>query len=438
MSIWLKPSAPEVALPSAPDEARAQGVHPLDYLRGRGFVQDVAGEQGLWAAFAAGPVTAYVGFDPTAISLHVGHLLGIMMMASLQRLGHRPIALGGGATALIGDPSGKSAARALLAEETIRANLEQILEQFGRYLDFAGGRFGDNPPALLVNNADWLLPLRYIPFLRDIGRFFSVNEMLDAETYRRRLETTGLNFVEFNYRLLQAYDFLHLFREHGCLLQMGGSDQWGNIVAGIDLIRKSDGRDAFGVVCPLITTANGQKMGKSEGNSVWLDPVLTTPFDFYQYWVDVDDADLARLLRLYTFLPERRIADLTAVSGAALREAKRVLAHEVTALAHGVEQAEMAAAASQALFGGALPAAVDSLPTLEIAVPADGQAPTVASLFVRAGLCASHSDARRQAAHGGLSIDGQRVVNVDHPYVPAGGSVLLRRGKKRFRRVRLC
>ena len=271
--------------------AAARGQNPVDYLRSRGYLQDVTDETALRDAFENGAVTAYIGFDPTAASLHVGHLLGIMMLASLQRFGHRPIALAGGGTAMVGDPTGKTSTRAVLSVDAIQENLKSIVKQFGRYIDFAGGRFSDGaPPALLVNNADWLLELRYIEFLRDIGRHFSVNEMLAAETYRNRLETTGLNFVEFNYRIVQAYDFLHLHRAVGCTLQMGGSDQWGNIVAGVDLIRRVESAEAFGLVCPLLTTSSGQKMGKTEGNSVWLSPEMTSPYDYYQYWVNVEDA----------------------------------------------------------------------------------------------------------------------------------------------------
>jgi tyrosyl-tRNA synthetase len=417
-------------------EARAAGLGPLEYLRARGYVQDVSDPEGLQRAFAEGVVTAYVGFDPTAPSLHVGHMLGMMMLAALQRFGHRPIALGGGGTALVGDPSGKTSTRAIVSDAEIRANLERILPQFTRYLDFAGGRWGDNPPALLLNNADWLLELRYIPFLRDIGRHFSVNEMLTAETYRQRLETTGLNFVEFNYRLVQAYDFLHLFRSEGCTLQLGGSDQWGNIVAGVELIRKADGGKAFALVCPLLTTASGQKMGKSEGNSVWLDAAMTSPYDFYQYWINVDDADMERLLRLYTFLPESRIRELTAVEGEALREAKQTLAREVTALAHGAEAVEAAEAAARALFAGEPDRDDPNIPTVEIAL-GESAGMTLADLFVRAALVASRGEARRKAAEGALWLDGARVSDVDAPFLPVGDSALLRFGKKRYRRIRI-
>jgi len=427
---------------TALDEARAAGLNPLDYLRSRGYVQDVSDEPGLRRAFAEGSVTAYVGFDPTAPSLHAGHLMGIMMLAVLQRFGHRPIALGGGGTALVGDPSGKTSTRNLVSEEDIRANLVRILPQFDRHLDFAGGRFGDNPPALLLNNADWLLPLRYIPFLRDIGRHFSVNEMLAAETYRTRLEGSGLNFVEFNYRIVQAYDFLHLYRAEGCTLQMGGSDQWGNITAGVELIRKAEGGRAFGLVCPLLTTASGQKMGKTEGNSLWLDPELTSPFDFYQYWVNVDDADVEKLLRLYTFLPEGEIAALTAEGGVALREAKRALALEATALTHGREEAERAAAAARALFGagGGLGPEPDdpAIPTIEISASEIAAGIPVADLFVRAGLAKSRGEARRLAEQGGLAIDEARLDDVDAPWSPPGAIALLRAGKKRYRRVRIA
>jgi tyrosyl-tRNA synthetase len=427
---------------SAPALARAAGVHPLDYLQARGYVQDVTDADALRTAFDAGVVTAYVGFDPTAPSLHVGHLLGIMMLATLQRFGHRPIALGGGGTALVGDPTGKTATRAVLTPEEIAANLANILKQFEHHLDFAGGRFGENPSALLLNNAEWLLSLRYIEFLRDIGRYFSVNEMLAAETYRQRLETSGLNFVEFNYRLVQAYDFLHLYRAYDCTLQMGGSDQWGNITAGVDLIRRAERTQAFGLVCPLLTTASGQKMGKTEGNSVWLDPTLTSPYDFYQYWINVEDADVAKLLRLYTFLPEERIDNLTNLGGEALRDAKAVLAWETTALTHSREAADEARAAARALFARtsrSLTAdalvADDSFPTTTISRQQVNDGMTLAELFVTAGLCSSRGEARRLASQGGLSVNGERVQEVDQSVSTSADALLLRVGKKRYRRV---
>jgi tyrosyl-tRNA synthetase len=278
-----------------------------------------------------------------------------------------------------------------------------------------------------MNNADWLLPLRYIEFLRDIGRHFSVNEMLAVETYKQRIESgLGLNFVEFNYRLVQAYDFLHLYRATGCTLQMGGSDQWANIVAGVDLIRRVEGGRAFALVCPLLTTASGEKMGKSEGNSVWLDPAQTTPYDYYQYWINVEDADVEKLLRLYTFVPDDRIA------------AKRALAYESTKLTHGEDAAREADAAARALFGRHDAATLltdESIPTAELAAAEVAAGLSIADVFVHAGLCASKGEARRLAAQGGLSIDDHRVDDVDRPFTPNGEAALLRVGKKRYKRV---
>jgi tyrosyl-tRNA synthetase len=414
--------------------ARDRGTSLIEYLRSRGYVQDISDETGLADAFATEQLTAYVGFDPTAASLHVGHLLSIMVLGSIQRFGHRPIALAGGGTTMVGDPTGKTATRKVLTLEEIRKNLQSVIRQFDRYIDFKGGRFGDrSPAALLVNNADWLLELKYIEFLRDIGRHFSVNEMLAAETYKQRLESTGLNFVEFNYRIVQAYDFLHLFRTVGCRLQMGGSDQWGNIVAGVDLIRRVESKQAFALVTPLITTTGGAKMGKSEGNSLWLDPGMTSPYDYYQYWINTDDADVRKMLYLYTFLPGDQIDDLTSVSGEALREAKRVLAFESTALTHGEKAAEEAAAAATRLFSGqtALDPADDSLPTVTIETT-DGL--TIGDLFVLAGLASSRGDARRTATQGGLSINDERVSDVD-ALVEGIQPRILRAGKKRFQRV---
>ena len=422
--------------------ARERGVHLVDYLRSRGYVQDISDESGLRELIDREVVTGYIGFDPTAASLHVGHLLSIMVLGTLQRFGHRPIALAGGGTTMVGDPTGKTATRKVLTPAEIQTNLQNVVKQFDRYIDFKGGRFGDrSPAALLVNNADWLLQLRYIEFLRDIGRHFSVNEMLAAETYKLRLETTGLNFVEFNYRIVQAYDFLHLYRTVGCKLQMGGSDQWGNIVAGVDLIRRVEGGHAFALVTPLLTTASGQKMGKSEGNSLWLDPTMTTPFDYYQYWVNTDDADVRKLMMLYTFLPEDLIDELTSVEGEALREAKRVLAFESTRLTHGDEAAREAQEAATRLFSGnragADLLADEGIPSVEIP-RSDVDAMSIADLFVRAGLSSSRNDARRTATQGGLSIGDTRLTSVDDPVPVDGTALLLRAGKKRFMRVLLA
>ncbi|MGC4106696.1 MAG: tyrosine--tRNA ligase [Thermomicrobiales bacterium] len=430
---------------SAPEIARQQGMNPVDYLRQRGFIHDLSDEAGLRKAFDEGTVTYYIGFDPTGPSLHAGHMVSIMLLASLQRMGHRPIALGGGGTAMVGDPTGKTVSREIIKLEDLEANLRSITGQLAKYLDFEGDRFaGGNPAATLVNNADWLLHLQYIPFLRDIGKHFSVNEMLSLETYKTRIESgNGLNFVEFNYRLVQAYDFLHLFREVGCTLQMGGSDQWANITGGVDLIRRADQGKAFALVSPLVTTASGEKMGKTgSGVRVWLDPEQFSPYDYYQYWVNTDDVMVETYLNRFTFLPNDEIAALTSVAGEALREAKRVLAFEATALAHGVDAAEQAEHAAKALFsgggaGGSITAADASLPTTEIP-SAEVADLTLADAFVLADLAKGRGEARRLATQGGLSVDDVKVEDVDLPLadvLSGRDAVILRAGKKRFKRV---
>lgn len=423
--------------------AQRAGIGPIDYLRQRGFVYDVTDETGLAAEFAKGPVTLYIGFDPTATSLHVGNLVGIMLMANLQRFGHRPIALAGGGTVMIGDPSGKSVERQMLTIETINQNLVGIRQQLSGYLDYEGGKFGNNPAAVMKNNADWLLGLELIPFLRDIGKHFSVNEMLSSETYRVRMETVGLSFIEFNYRILQAYDYLHLNRTEGCILQCGGSDQWGNITAGTDLIRRVTGTRAFALVTPLITASSGRKMGKSEGNATWLDPNQTSPFAYYQFWRNTEDADVARFLRIFTFVNDERIDALTAAEGVGLTEAKELLAWEATALTHGPSAADEAATASRALFSRGDDSEIDeealfaSDAGLELAA---ADSITVVDLFIQAGLCSSRNEVRRLAEQGGLSIDGERMsdANAVVTGTASGDRRVLRAGKKRVRYVRFA
>jgi tyrosyl-tRNA synthetase len=427
---------------SAPEYARAQGMNPVDYLRQRGFVHDIVDEEGLKAELEKDPVTYYIGYDPTGPSLHAGHMATIMLHATLQRFGHRPIVLTGGGTAMVGDPTGRTSAREIIRVEDLERNVAGISTQLSRYLDFEGGTFGDNPAATLLDNADWLLKLEYIPFLRDIGRHFSVNEMLSTETYRVRFETGGLNFVEFNYRLVQGYDFLHLYRTERCILQMGGSDQWSNILGGVDLIRRADAGKAYALVQPLITTPTGEKMGKTgSGLRVWLNPEMFSPYDYYQYWMNTDDAQVREYLKRFTFILNEEIDDLTSVEGEALREAKRVLAFEATAMAHGLAEAEKAEAATKALFSGAKAAVTaddPNLPTTEISRVEIGDDMTLADAFVLAELAKGRGEARRLASQGGLSVDDEKVTDVDVPFAGVIGdrdAMLLRAGKKRFKRV---
>lgn len=427
---------------SAPEYARAQGVAALDYLKQRGFVHDVSDEDGLREHLETGSRTYYIGYDPTGISLHAGHMATLMLHGTLQRFGHRPIAVAGGGTAMVGDPTGRTSAREIIQLEDLERNLQGISAQLAKYLDFEGGQFGDNPAATLVNNADWLLKLEYIPFLRDIGQHFSVNEMLASETYKKRFESGGLNFVEFNYRLVQGYDFLHLYRNEGCTLQLGGSDQWSNILGGVDLIRRADAKKAYALVQPLITTPSGEKMGKTGGGlRAWLNADMFSPYDYYQFWVNTDDVMVETYLKRFTYILDEEIAELTRVSGEALRESKRVLALEATAMAHGIEAAQQAEEATKRLFAGAGvgPDASDAtLPTTEIAAADLSDAFTLADAFVAAELAKSRGEARRLAEQGGLRVNDEQMRDVDVPFASLLGdesAVLLRAGKKRFKRV---
>lgn len=405
-------------------------MNALDVLRERGFVYQVSDEDGLRRAFEA-QVTAYCGYDPTDESLTVGNLVSIMLLAHLQRLGHRPIALVGGGTGMIGDPSDKLAARPLLAVEQIDANVANFQRQLSRYLDFESGR------ALLVNNAEWLRPLGLIEFLRDIGRHFSVNAMLDLEFVRTRLASqAGLTYLEFSYILLQAYDYLELYRRYGCTLQVGGSDQWANILAGADLIRRLEGGRAYALVTPLITTASGRKLSKSEGMAVYLDPRKTSPYEYYQFWINTEDADVERYLALYTFLPMEEVRRLGRLQGADLRYAKEVLAWEATALTHGPEEADKAREASRAVFRGEA-GPLDAVPA--VPVPRDEIAAGIplVDLLVRAGLAESKRMARPRIQQGAVTVNQERVTDerlvVDERYLMDGG-ILIGLGK-RFRRV---
>lgn len=401
----------------------------LAVLRERGFIQQINDEPGLAARLAAGPTTFYVGMDPTANSLHVGHTVPIMAMAHLARAGHRGIAVMGGGTAMVGDPSGKTELRPLLTQEEIQQNRKPIEGQVRRYLA------GVEQNLIVEDNADWLMSLRYVDFLRDIGRHFSVNRMLAAEAYKIRLEK-GLSFIEFNYQLLQAYDFLVLFRKHGCALQIGGDDQWGNILAGTDLIRRLEQKEAFGLTFPLITTAAGTKMGKTAAGAVWLAADRTSPFDFYQYFVNVDDRDVVRFLKLFTFLPMAEIERYAALQGAELRSAKHALAFEVTAIVHGCEEAEKARGAAQAAFSGGADSSL--VPTHSVAGQDLASGVKVVDVLVAAGLAASKSAARRLIEQGGVKVGERKVQSIDDVLQReelGDAGVLLHAGKKHVRRL---
>lgn len=406
-------------------------ANALDVLRERGFVKDISDEAGLRATLEH-PTTFYIGYDPTARSFHAGNLLTIMAMAWMQRLGHRPIALVGGGTGLVGDPTGKTVSRRILSYEQIEENARGLRSQFARYVDFSGGR------ALMLNNADWLRKLSYIEFLRDIGVHFSVNQMLSTETYRTKYESeAGLNFLEFNYALLQAYDFLHLYRTHGCVLQMGGSDQWANSLAGADLIRRVEGGQAYVLVFPLLETASGAKMGKTEAGSVWLDAGQTSPYEFYQYWINTEDPDVEMFLALFTFLPMEEVLALGKLQGADIRKAKEVLAFETTRITHGEEAAREARAASRALFGGG-EGALESVPTSRLSrVELEAGIP-VSALLATTGLASSRGEARRLIQQGGAYLNGRRIDNVEQVITQddvSDGALFLRAGKKRYHRV---
>jgi tyrosyl-tRNA synthetase len=417
----------------------------FDVFIERGFVAAITDEKSVRDLLRRKRISCYIGFDPTASSLHVGSLVPIMALAHMQRAGHQPIALIGGGTALIGDPSGKTEMRQILTRVQVDQNAAALRKQLSRYLHF--GADG----AVMLNNADWLMPLNYIEFLRDIGRHFSVNRMLAAESYRMRLES-GLNFIEFNYMLLQSYDFYYLFQHHGCELQMGGNDQWGNIVAGIDLIRRMTGKEAFGITFPLITTSLGQKMGKTERGTVWLDAGLTTPYEYYQYWVNTDDADVERFLSLFTFLPMEEIREAGKLRDAELNMAKAVLAYEATKIAHGEEAAISARKAAAAAFnlkpvspkvlpGSSIPRVelpVDDSAIFRIAKPKAELERGIPAfeLFFEAGLCASKGEARRILSQGGGYVNDRQIESFDEKIglkeFRGEPKIYLRKGKKRY------
>ena len=416
----------------------------FETLNERGFIKQTTNAEQVASLLAEKRITYYVGFDPTAPSLHVGSLVPIMAMAHLQHAGHKPIAIIGGGTTMIGDPTDKTEMRPMLSQEQITANAKGILAQMQRYLKLDNGiadsedSQATSETGRFLNNADWLLSVNYIEFLRDIGKHFRVNEMIRAEGYRQRLERElGLSFLEFNYQLLQAYDYLCLFQKYGCRLQLGGDDQWGNILAGVGLVRRIEGERVHAVTFPLLTTASGAKMGKTAGGAVWLDAERTSPYEFYQYWINTDDRDVSRFLAYFTFLPMDEVRRLGSLEDEAIREAKEVLAYEVTQLAHGKTEADNAQAASRAAFsGGNLDEA--AMPTSTIASGRlDGGIPIMA-LFHEVGLVNSRSEARRLIQQGGAYINEKQYRAIDM-VVDTGlleeNALLLRAGKKRYHRI---
>lgn len=401
----------------------------LETLKERGFIQQCTDLEGLSKAMDSGPVTFYEGCDPTGPSLHIGHMVPYFAMRHLHEAGHVAIVLMGGGTARIGDPSGKTSMRQIISYEEIDTNAARFLGQIDRFLKL------DGKTMYSENNKTWLADLNYIDFLRDIGRHFSVNRMLSFEAYRQRMET-GLSFIEFNYQLLQSYDFLQLYKRNGCTLQIGGDDQWGNIVAGIELIRRVEGGEAFGLTFPLVMTSDGKKMGKTEKGALFLDPEMTTPYEFFQYWRNVQDADLEKFLKMFTFLPMADIAALRA-PGADPNAAKERLAYEVTALIHGKDEAEKALAGAKAAFGGG--GDKSAMPTVELPRSRFEAGFPVLDLFVEAGLALTKSEARRLVQQGGALV-GETAWKDEKAAVGAGlldadGELVLRAGKKRFARV---
>jgi tyrosyl-tRNA synthetase len=396
-------------------------MDPIDTLQSRGFIKSHTDLDSIRATLSAGQVTFYVGFDPTADSLHVGHLLPVMAMAHLQQAGHKPIVVLGGGTAMVGDPSGKDKTREILTPDKIQSNLESMRVQFARFLELDNDAAVNN--AEVVNNADWLMGLGYIHFLRDVGKHFSVNKMMTAEGIKQRLDRNqGLSFIEFNYHLLQSYDFLVLHDQYGCTLQLGGDDQWFNILGGVELIRRERQTSAHALTIPLLQTADGKKMGKSEKGAVWLDANQVSAYDYFQYWVNVHDADVGRLLRLYTFLPLGDIEKLESLQGAEIRKAKVVLAFEATKLAHGAAEAEKVRDGAAAVFSGGVS---EDMPTHATTFPVG-----ILDALVEAGLCSSKGDARRQVRSGAVRLGADRGATAQDPHAQIAEETVLWRGKK--------
>ena len=400
-------------------------------LQARGLIAQVTNEPEIREMVNNGKATFYIGFDPTADSLHVGHFMALCLMKRLQMAGNRPVVLVGGGTGMIGDPSGRSDMRQMMTAETIRHNCDCFKKQMERFIDFGEGK------AIMVNNADWLLKLNYVDVLREVGACFSVNNMLRAECYKQRMEK-GLSFLEFNYMIMQSYDFYYLFQHYGCNMQFGGDDQWSNMLGGTELIRRKLGKDAHAMTITLLMHSEGKKMGKTAKGAVWLDPNKTTPYEFYQYWRNVGDADVLKCIRMLTFLPLEQIDEMDKWEGSQLNKAKEILAYELTKLVHGEEEANKAETAARALFGGAGDSA--DMPTTELTdADFENGSINILSLLVAAGLCTSRGEARRLVQQGGVAVNDEKMDSIDAAFARelfAGDGVIVRKGKKVFHKVR--
>ena len=403
----------------------------FDVLKERGMIEQCTNEEEIRKLLGSESVTFYIGFNPTADSLHVGHFIQIMVMAHMQRYGHRPIALIGGGTTMIGDPSGRQDLRQVMTQERIAENGEKFKKVFEKFLTFEDDR------AMMVNNAEWLLPLNYIEFLRDVGSHFSVNRMLTAECYKSRMEK-GLTFLEFNYMLLQAYDFYVLHKNYGCKMQFGGNDQWSNIIAGAELVRRKDAQTVYGMTFSLLTTSEGIKMGKTAKGALWLDPEKTSPYEFYQYWRNVADADVEKCLAMLTFLPMDEVHRLGSLEGSEINKAKEILAYEVTAMVHSKEDADKAQEASRALFAGGVK--TDDIPSVDLSRDALGDGMEILTLLDAAGLIPSRSEGRRLVQQGGIEVDGNKITDIKALVTPADfkdDAIIVKKGKKVYRQIKL-
>ncbi|MGO5051509.1 tyrosine--tRNA ligase [Lachnospiraceae bacterium LCP25S3_G4] len=400
-----------------------------DELKARGLIAQVTDESEIEELINEGKATFYIGFDPTADSLHVGHFMALCLMKRLQMAGNKPIALLGGGTGMIGDPSGRSDMRQMMTVETIQHNCDCFKQQMSKFIDFSDGK------ALMVNNAEWLMDLNYIDLLREVGSHFSVNRMLTAECYKQRMEK-GLSFLEFNYMIMQSYDFYALYQKYGCNMQFGGDDQWSNMLGGTELIRRKLGEDAYAMTITLLLNSEGKKMGKTQSGAVWLDPNKTSPFEFYQYWRNVADADVLKCLRMLTFLPLEQIDEMDHWEGSQLNQAKEILAYELTSLVHSEEEAEKAKESARALFSGGSAA---EMPTAELAADDFEQGNIdILNLLLKSGLVPSKSEARRAVEQGGVSVDGEKVMDIKATFSSStfsGEGIVVKRGKKNFRRI---